>query len=284
MIGAAALFAVMAIFVGAAHERDPSLSMFAASAWRSAINLIMLIIVVKGNFQLLFGDRRPALWARGVLGAGSLFTYFAAIALLSAGEAAFLNQTSAVWVAVLAPWVLGEKTPRMVWFAIAGSLIGMALLVHPREVDGDGLGRFIGLASGMFAAGAYLSIRAAGRSNPPEAIVFWFTIIGVPLGVFATWATGGQWPRDPIVILHLFGAGISATFAQLLMTQAYRSTRAGVVAAASAAGPLFTTALGAIFLGQIPDPRSRLGMAILAICAILLPLLAERQSTESSTA
>ncbi len=278
MVGCSVLFAMMATFVGAAHKHDPTLSTLVTSAFRSGVNLIALIAMARGNRALLFGDGRAALWARGVFGGLSLVTYFTALAHLGVGEAAFLNQTSAVWVALLAPVFLGERTGRLVWVAVGCSLVGVALLATPHTGEGnDLLGRGMGLLSGLCAAGAYLTVRKAGASNRPITIVFYFTLVAAIGSVTGAVLAGDAIPRDPITLGLLIGAGLSATFAQLIMTEAYRVGRAGPVAAAGAAGPLFSTVLGAIWLGQVPDTRAVLGMTLLVLSGIGLPFLAARK-------
>ena len=278
MVGCSVLFAMMATFVGAAHHHDPSLSTLVASAFRSGVNLVVLVVMARGSHALLLGDGRAALWARGVLGGLSLVTYFTALAHLGVGEAAFLNQTSAVWVALLAPFFLGERTGRLVWTAVACSLVGVALLATPRTGDGNDLiGRGMGLLSGLCAAGAYLTVRKAGATNRPITIVFYFTLIAAIGSVVGAVLVGDTVPRDPITLGLLIGAGLSATFAQLIMTEAYRVGRAGPVAAAGAAGPLFSTVLGGILLGQVPDARAIIGMILLVLSGIGLPFLAARK-------
>lgn len=278
MVGCSVLFAAMATFVSAAHQHDPGLSTLVTSAFRSGVNLVALIVLARGDTARLFGDRRPALWGRGVLGGLSLVTYFTALAHLGVGEAAFLNQTSAVWVALLAPLFLRERTGPLVWLAVAGSLLGVALLAAPHPGEGDlTLGRGMGLASGLCAAGAYLTVRKAGATNRPITVVFYFTLIAAIGSVTGAVALGETVPRDPRTLALLVGAGLAATFAQLIMTEAYRIGRAGPVAAAGAAGPLFSTILGALVLGQIPDGRALAGMAVLVVSGIGLPLLAARR-------
>lgn len=275
MITCSLLFATMATFVGAAHTHDPGLSTLVTSAIRSGVNLVALVILARGDFALLRGDGRPALWVRGLLGGVSLITYFTALAHLGLGEAAFLNQTSAVWVAIFAPLVLGERTGRLVWLAVGCSLVGVAMLAQPRD-GGDVIGRCAGLFSGITSAGAYLTVRKAGATNKPITIVFYFTLVAAIGSFTASLALGEPWPHDPVTLALLLGAGLAATLAQLIMTEAYRIGRAGPVAAAGAAGPLFSTLFGALFLGQIPDRHAALGMAILLLSAIGLPFLAAR--------
>ena len=274
MLLASACFSVMAALAGGAHRLDPGLSTLVASTMRAAVNLVVLVLLSARTPRALFGDGRPALWVRGGLGAVSLVTFFGALGRLGIGEASFLNGTSTMWVAGLAPVVLHERTRPAVWVAILGSLVGMALLVQPR--GGDLVGRVLGLTSGLMAAGAYLSVRRAAASNGPVAIVFYFTLVATAVSLAGTLVTGATWPSDVRVVGLLAGAGLAATAGQLTMTAAYQSGPAAPIAAAGAAGPLFTTMLGAGLLGQVPDGRAVLGMAILMFAAIGLPFWSYR--------
>lgn len=276
MIAACAFFAAMAVCVGAATRADPSLSTFVTSAARAWVNLFVLLALARGDLRALVGDARPALVMRGLAGAGALLTYFAALGRTGVGEAAFLNQTSAVWVALLAPVLLHEKTPRAAWIAIGGSLVGMLLLAAPREAAPDTVGRMLGLASGAFAAGAYVAVRRAAASNSSLTIVFWFTVIGSLVATAVALATGAAWPTDPWVWAALVGAGVCATFGQLLMTEAYRMAPAALVAATGAAGPLLTALGGWALLGDAPDGAGLLGMGLLTVSSVVLPLSASR--------
>lgn len=279
MLLSCVFFALMALCVGAAHRVDPALDTIAASLYRSGVNLLALLVLVRGDLRVLWGDARPALWLRGLAGAVSLLSYFGALAHLGIGEAAFLNQTSAVWVAILAPIFLGERTRRLVWLAIGGSMVGLALLVEPR--GGESIGRLLGMASGLAAATAYLSVRRASGTNSPATIVAWFT--GVGTLVCAAWVLLADlpMPRDPAAVGLLVGSGLSATIGQLLMTRAYQLGPAAPVAAAGAAGPLVTTLLGAALLGQVPDGKAAVGMGVLLVSAVLLPYLGSGGSTKA---
>ncbi len=274
MLLSSVLFAAMAAFVGLAHQRDPALSTFMSSFFRSVVNALALVALSWRRPLALFGDARPALWARGLLGGIALLSYFGAIQFLSLGEAAFLNQTSAVWVALLAPLLLGQRTGWVVWIAILGSLGGVALLADPRPGAADSLGRTLGVVSGLAAAGAYVSVRKAAATNSSAVIVFWFTLVGTLASAVLCAVTGAVFPRDALTTCWLIGAGLAATIAQLLMTAAYRDGHVASVAAAGAAGPLLTTAAGWGLLGQVPDGRAFVGMGVLLVTSTVLPFWA----------
>jgi drug/metabolite transporter (DMT)-like permease len=273
MVWSSVLFAGMATCVAVAHARDPGLSTTITSAGRAVVNLVLLVALARFDVRSLLGDGRGALWGRGVFGAGALLCYFASIERLSMGEAAFLNQTSAVWVAAASPLLLGERPRAAIWLAIVGSLAGVALLGQPRAVDGDVAGRMLGVTSGLLAAGAYLSIRRASATNAPAVIVFYFTLVATVASVGLALVEGARLPTDPVVWVCLFGAGATATWAQLSMTEAYRSGPAATVAAVGATGPLMTALAGWLVLGQAPDGRALIGMGVLVVTGIVLPIV-----------
>ncbi len=277
MLASCVFFAFMALTVGAANDRAPELHVATASLFRAGTNLLAVALIGRFDRRALLGDGRLALWTRGIWGSASLLTFFGALSLLDIGQSAFLNYTSAFWVAALGPLVLKERTPPLVWLAVAGSAVGVLLLSEPRA--GDGLGRALGLASGLFAAFAYLSVRRAAATNGPVAIVFYFTMIATAVCAVWTFALDLPLPRDGEVIALLMASGLCATAGQLLMTRAYQLGRAAPVAAAGAFGPLLTTLLGALGLGQLPDLRQGLGMLVLLVSAVLLPLLSERRAS-----
>ncbi len=289
MLASSVLFTVMALAVGRAHAVEPGLSTAAASLLRSAVNLALLVIWTRGAPALLVGDLTPRrdetgrivarpllpLLARGLSGGVALMTYFASISLLSAGEAAFLNQTSAGWTAVLGPYVVGEPTGAAGWLAVGGSLVGVALLAHPRAGVNDVAGRSLGLLSGFSAAIAYLSIRRAAQ-HPPTVIVAWFTATSTVLASAWMLATGAHLPTTLAAWGWLTVAGVAATVAQILMTQAYHRGRMALIAAAGATSPMLTALGGWVLLGQVPDRAGMLGMAVLAVFGMVVPFARER--------
>lgn len=268
-------FTGMALCAKMAHRHDPALSTFVTSAVRSWVNIAVLLWMAQGSVRLLIGDRRAALWARGVAGATALMTYFAAFTRIGVGEASFLNQTSAIWVAALAPFVLKEPTRPRIWIAVAASMVGIALLSHPRDGAGsaDSVGRLYGAISGLAAAAAYLSVRRASQSNSAITIVFYFTFLAAISATLFAVLSGAAWPVGAITWAFLIGTGVMATLGQVFLTRAYQLAPAAPVAAAGAAAPLLQAVAGWLCFGEVPDASGLVGMAILLCATVLLPLI-----------
>ncbi len=279
MLASTLCFALMSTCVALAHARAPELGTALSSFVRSVVNLGVLLVLARGSVTALLGDRRPALWWRGLSGALALITYFAALSRIGAGEAAFLNQTSGAWVAAIAPLTLGERTSPLTWLAVLASAAGTALLGWPRldAPPGDLAGRALGLVSGLAAAAAYLTIRRASSTNGPAVIVFYFTLLSAVASAVMLLLFPAPLPSDAMAWAYLCGAGLFATGGQLLMTSAYQQGPVATMAAVSAGTPLFTTLLAALVLGQRPDALARVGMGVLVLASVALPFLSLRQ-------
>lgn len=303
MLAAGIGFGVMALFVGLAHRMQPELSTALISFIRALVNLGVLVALSWREPSALLGDKRPALFTRGVAGAVALLAYFGALARIGLGEAAFLNQTSAFWVALLMPLFLKEKFSNTAWVALVGAMGGMGLLsvprtwlespevllpgtssdnltaalsmlLHPATFGAEGLGRLLGAASGFLAALAYVSVRTASATNTPNTIVFYFTGISV-LACLPILATEPMvWPADAAVWACLILTGLAATFAQLVMTRAWQLGPTSTIVVVGYSGPLSSALLGLLFLDQTTDVWGLMGMGLILVCGIALPLMA----------
>lgn len=277
MLASSVFFCAMALFVGEAHRLDPHLSTFVSSGVRAIVGMILLLGMARADLRALRGDGRWELWMRGVLGSVALITYFASLQIVGVGEAGFLNQTSAVWVAVLAPLVLAEPTGWATGVAVVASMVGIGLLAHPGSGTDLTIGRVEGLVSGISAAGAYLAVRRAGASNSALTVVFYFSFVSCLMSAGGFLLSGASLPTNPWVILLLCGSGVAAGLGQLFMTEAYRRAPAALASAAAATTPLLNVVAGWVFLGQVPDTTGRIGMLVLLLTTMALPFATPRR-------
>ncbi|MBP7502003.1 MAG: EamA family transporter, partial [Aquabacterium sp.] len=128
----------------------------------------------------------------------------------------------------------------------------------------------IGLASGMLSAMAYLQVTALGKAGEPEIrVVFYFSLMGSLMGA-ATWLLlPGQINPTPLAEipthswLALFGVGVFATVAQLLMTRAYARGSTLVNANLQYLGIVHAGLLGTVLFGETLGLDALLGMALI---------------------
>ena len=179
------------------------------------------------------------LW-RGISGLVSLLMFFYCLTELPLATAISLNYTWPLFVALFSTLILKEH---MHWPLICAILVGFAgviLLLRPTLPEDHWMAGLLGIASGFFAAIAYINVKQLGNLGESEwHVVFYFTLI-------STLATG-LWllftAFSPITWhgLLLLGTGITATLAQLAMTRAYHQGATLVVTSLGYSTVLFAS-------------------------------------------
>lgn len=275
MVLAGFLFSLMNACVYAVKLFDTDIPATLVSFVRVLANLLILLAptLLRSKLAILFGDRRPSLWLRGLFGTLALMLSFSAITRIGPGESAFLSASSGVFVALLGPLVLGQQNSWAVWLAILGSFAGVALLFQPDGHDVDLLGRAMALTSGFLAAMAYLMVARAGRSNTPQSVVFYFCLVAVIVHLLYFAAYGSRLPTSPESYGLLLLTGVLGSGAQFFMTRAYQAAPAALVSAVGYLAPVLSLAWGVALFNQLPGPYAVLGSVLILLFGVLLPFL-----------
>jgi drug/metabolite transporter (DMT)-like permease len=154
----------------------------------------------------------PRLLVMGVLDAGAVLLYFVAIRETGVAVATFFLFIQPVWVALLAPRLLGSATERAVYGAIGMALAGLVVILVPAlfeaGVHASALGLAAGFGSGLCYAGFTLLAKGLMRQVDSGALVLTeCTLDGLFLLPLALWQTLGTGysltSRDLLVALGL---------------------------------------------------------------------------------
>lgn len=265
MIAAGFLFACMAALAKWAAQTLPS---EVVVFFRAAIGLLALLPLMahRGLPSLATAHWRWHL-SRGLAGLAAMYCFFYALAHLPLGEAMLLNYTTPLFVPFIALSALGERPPRRVWVGIAVGFGGVVLILKP------GMALFspaalVGVAAGVLAAIAMVSIRRLGQTEPTTRIVFYFSVIataGAAVPLLWRWRLPA-----PELWLALVAMGVIATAAQLLLTRAYRAAPAAQIGPFIYVTVVFAAALGWWVWGEVPDARSVAGTALVVLAGIAM--------------
>jgi drug/metabolite transporter (DMT)-like permease len=230
MIAASFLFALMGVVVKLLTERLPAAQPMVA---RSLVGLLISWWLVKRAGLRWRGSRPGLLALRGFIGFLALLCNFHALELMPLGEAVVIFQTHPIWTAILAAIFLRERLGLATILGCATALGGVILIAAPlSEVGAEirhPLGPPLALLASVLSAGAYVTVRALRRSDPPIVVVFWFALIATPASLPGAIAS----PLLPVGIewLGLAATGVLVQGAQMLMTRALHREPAGRVAA-----------------------------------------------------
>lgn len=247
--------------------------LFQVTFFRALVSAALLGVVILHRGLPLRGKNQALLMIRSLVGFVAMTLNFFALARISLGDAAVLNQSSPVFVMVLSWFFLNERFYRSLLVLTFVSFLGIVLILRPSG-DVFNLAGLAGLGGAVFAAGAYVSIRQLHRTDSFWTMTFYFmstsAILSLP-PMLATWTTPSilQWGL-------LLGSGLFGTLGQLLMTLAYKNEEASWVAPFSYAGVLFSFGLGLVFFQEHPDLFTLLGAGLTIGGGIALVILKNR--------
>ncbi len=128
----------------------------------------------------------------GVVDAATLLLYFIAIRETGVAIATFLYFIQPVWVALLAPRLLGSATERVVYGAIGLALIGLLVILSPAlsgaRAHVSAVGLAAGFACGLLYACFALLVKGLTRVMDSGALVLaQCTLDGLLLAPLALW-------------------------------------------------------------------------------------------------
>lgn len=281
------LFALMNFL---ARLATASTSWASVACVRAFVGAMVALFAARLRGSSLAAKDRKALFWRSILGTLSMLLTFYAISSrsLSLGNTVTLLNLSPVFLAVLAPIFLGEKTTGAVAFAILTALAGVILVVQPSFLfpdhlldaapgtGGPGPAATAGIAVGAAVATSFamLLLRRVGKTESTEAIAFHFSIFAA--GVHAIIALVDFHPPTALHALFMVLAGCFGGLGQLVMTRAYALEHAARVSGMSYLSVVTSAILGALALGERPGPLAVAGMALVVTGGVLVSLRRSR--------
>ncbi|MEE8529840.1 MAG: DMT family transporter [Nitrosomonadaceae bacterium] len=260
------LFACMGVLVKLSAVYFSSIELV---FYRSMIGfLIICVIVSVRHLPLSTLYWKNHCW-RGLSGLGSVLMFFYCITQLPLATAVTLNYTSPLFLTLLTTMILKDHFQWLFAVAVVLGFAGVVLLLRPSLQEDQWSGGLIGLASGFFAAIAYLNIRHLGNLGEPDwRVVFYFTLISTI--ITSIWMLFNTFhPITPVNFLLLLGIGITATLAQLALTRAYRTGKILVVGALAYSTVVFASLWGILIWGELLSLTSWLGIGLIVAGGLL---------------
>jgi drug/metabolite transporter (DMT)-like permease len=207
-------------------------------------------------------SRRPMLQIiRGVGVVGSALAFILSLAHLPIAEATAINFITPLLITALAVPILGEIVSPQGWLAVMVGFLGMLVVVRP-GVHGLHPSALLVLLSSLFWCIAMLVTRKLARIDRPGVTLLWTAVTGLLLLLIALpfYLAPMTWKLAALSV----AVGVIASSAQWLAVLAYRRARASVLAPLTYAQLIWSSALGLIVFGTVPDRWVLVGAAIIA--------------------
>jgi drug/metabolite transporter (DMT)-like permease len=265
-----------------------------ATAPESAL-LVMRFVAAGLVLGVVFARRRPlagardrAVWPRllfmGAIDATSLLLFFVAMRATGVAIGMFLQFLAPVWVAVVAPRVLGTRTDRIVYPALALALGGLAVILAP-SLLGDGArlpwwGVAAGLAAGAGYAAFQLSVKDLTSRVSSAGIVIaevWIdALLLLPLALWQTVGVGYELTARDLVAGVILGL-VCTALAYTMWTEGVGRIRVQHSSVLGYLEPVTAPVYALLLLGQSISGWTVAGGALIVVAGLLVVLYGERE-------
>lgn len=262
MFIATLFFSFMSVFVKLVGERIPSQEIVLA---RNAFALLITYYALRKAKISPWGNNRKLLFLRGILGFFGLTCFFYALTHLPLGDATVIHFMNPVLTGILAAFFLKERAEKKTWIGGLLSIVGVVVMTRPSFLFASGRLEaqdvLIAMLGALFAAAAYVSVRALRKTEAPMVVVFYFPLVAFPASIPTAYSTF-LWPTLSEWILLLI-VGIMTQGGQVFMTNALHKTSAAKVTSISYLQIVFSFLWGMLFFNEHPDSLSLFGAAII---------------------
>ena len=280
MLLATFFFALVALFTKMASDYY---NVWEIIFFRSLFGVALCLTVLKKKHVSL-ATRHP--WrhvVRCAIGTGCITLGVYVLSILPLGTAQTFAYTGPLWFCLFlaaAARLSGERLEKPLLAAVAAGFAGVLLILRP-DFPGSALtGALLGVLVGCLGGAADFMIRDLSRhQEPPERIVFYFTLCGTATGLAGSLATGFS-PHAAEGVALLLGIGAAATAAQLSLTTGWTYGHPLLNSVYQFAGIPFAVILGFFVFGERLDAVTLGGIIVVTgagITATVLRLTAEKR-------
>ncbi|SDD23862.1 DMT family transporter [Aquimonas voraii] len=179
MLASACLFGCMAVVIRLASAQ---LHPFEIAFFRNLFGLVFALpLLLRHGPGLLKTSKLPLYFFRSTIGIISMLCGFWAIVNLPLAQAVSLSYSTPLFVTIGAVLVLGEVVRARRWTAVALGFVGVILILRPGAEFSPGV--LVALLAAALSAAVAISIKFLSRTEKPDAIVLYTTLLWVPLSL-----------------------------------------------------------------------------------------------------
>ena len=221
--------------------------------WRQLAGLPVAIAWLWWNNDLLsIKTKRPGAHVlRMLLGLGGMSLNFTAMILLPMADATTFGFAAQIFATVLAALFLAEPTGKFRWAAVGIGFLGILIAMRPGQDAINSTGAIVALAGALLTGCIVIQLRRLTRTEPPGAIVFWFSLTSIiPLGI-AQFFVGHSHDAETWTIIA--GLALAGAIGQILLTASLRYASVATIMTIDYGALLWSAALGYIVFADVPS-------------------------------
>jgi drug/metabolite transporter (DMT)-like permease len=256
-----------------------------------AIPILLTLVQIEVGWRAIFSPDFWPLTARAAILFVSYTSYYMAFPALPLAQAVALYFTVPLFVTALAGPLIGERSGWKIWLAVAVGFVGVVIMLQPGRGLFEPAALLSLLAAAMYAT-SMLMARKLGSVQAASVMTFyqnWVYMAGAVLIAVVLHLLGIEHADHPSLSflvrswvwptwtdgLLIASCGVIAATGMMLLTTAYRITRASLVTSFEYSGILWAPMWGYLFFGEIPRLTTLAG-AVLIVGAGMVALRVAR--------
>ncbi len=216
--------------------------------------------------------------ARATLGIVAMGMNFWAVMLLPMAEAATIGFTVPLIATIFSVIFLSEFVGIRRWLAVIIGFLGILIAIQPWHNGIPIFGASVAMTGAVIGASTMILIRKLSTTESSTSIVFYYTVMAVPItGIAMFWvAKIHSWEVFGI----LLAIGFLGTIGQLALSESLRLANVAIVMPMDYSNLIFATALGFIFWQQLPAPTLWLGAPLIIGSGIYIAMRERKLAAE----
>jgi drug/metabolite transporter (DMT)-like permease len=247
----------------------------------ASLPFLLLPFLIRGRWHRLQTRRWHWHLGRAAIGVVMLWSFIFAVQHLSLADTYSIFMCAPLLIAALSVPLLREHVAMGQWVPIAVGLAGVLVMLRPTGAGWATLGGLAAVLSAVCYAGSAIALRVLSRSETRESLVFYFTLfLSIGAGFLALPGWRSMLLSDlPLIV----GIGFLGATAQHLITEAFRSAPASVIAPFEYTALLWGVMLDLVIWKVLPGAITLTGGAVV-ICTGLYLIARERREQSKTSA
>ena len=269
LVVASLSFSIMTVCVKKVDERIP---IYELVFFRSLISLLITSLIIKRKNIEPWGNNKPLLILRGILGTFALLFIFYAIRNMPLSISTVIQYTYPILISIFAGIFIKEKTGRNLIFALLIGWAGIIIVLDPTKssdlnIQFETLTVFIAFLGAVFTALAYVTVKKLSYSEDIYVIIKYFPLVSIitllPI-VCINWATPNL--SD---LIWIFGIGFFTQLGQTFITLGLKQLPATVASSINYLQVPFGAIFGVILFGEKININFLLGSSLVLLGTII---------------
>lgn len=246
------------------HQISTSLSLMQIALLRGIGGLLLVVLLARGLVWPLFRTNHLLLQImRGLATAGYLWIFAYSYSSLPLTDATALSYSSAIYIVLFAPLILGERVGIQRWIAAVIGFGGAMMIVRP-GLHTLSPGYLLVLAGTALNGLSFVLTKLLERHDSPLTVMLWLstiTILSFSPGLHGV--SSGQ--LSPL----LLGLLVLGPLGQYLGIIALRHADAATLAPYNYVRLILASASAALLFREVPDEWSVIGASVIFTSCVL---------------